>query len=114
MLPRQWDGKSLSKKGTIRSSFRLISGSEPEINARWATYGTSISEGHLWIGKISAYVSAISPSVARKPDRRELTSLDRDSVVVPVTTRSGARLEWAIRSSELHAAIQRLGSVTVD
>ena len=42
-------------------------------------------------------------------------SLDPDFVVVPVTVASSAaQLEWAIRASELDAAITLLGSVIID
>ena len=113
-FPRRWDGKRLSDKGTIRSAFRLVSGAEPRITGRWALYSTAVSESHLWIGRTSVFIVAISPSAGRKPAGNEQMSLDPDFAVIPITTRSGARLEWAMRSGELGAVIRRLGSVTVD
>jgi hypothetical protein len=107
-LPRRWDGKNLSNKGTLTSGFRVIEGSQPGVGQRWATYVTTVSKSHLWIARNSMYVAEFHHQHARPPGRRELVSLDPDFVVVPVVARSGARLDWALRQSAMDAVIALL------
>jgi hypothetical protein len=113
LFPDRWAGKSLSKRGTIRSAFRATSGAVPRVSGRWAVYSTSIGERRLWIGRTELEIAAVNTSAARNPAWKELVALDRDFVIVPITTQSGAQLEWALRSTELDAAVGRLGGVRI-
>jgi hypothetical protein len=46
-IPNRWDGKSLPKKETLRSSFRVTSGSVPRVSGRWAAYSTTVAESSM-------------------------------------------------------------------
>ena len=112
-LPRRWDGKNLSDKGTIRTSLRLVSGAQNGIAKHWSIYSTSISNRHLWADRSSVSIATVIRSGQREPRGSEQMSLDQDFVILPVVTTSGAELEWAMRSSQLDAVVARLGSVDI-
>ena len=113
-IPKRWDGKNVSSKGTVRSAFRILSGSQPGLTDRWSTYSTAITDRHLWADRASVGVRSVALSARRTPSRREHWSLEPDFVVVAVKTIDGAKIEWGIRAGALDQALRLLGSIAVE
>ena len=112
--PKRWDGKNVSSKGTVRSAFRTLAGSQPGVTDKWSICSTVITDRHLQVGRASVGVRSVALSARRTPSRRERWSLDPDFVVVAVKTTDGAGIEWGIRAGALDQALRLLGSVAVE
>ncbi len=115
---RSWR-RRLDGPDVFECGWRVVHGHMPGLASRWRHRQAHIDDGQLlwrrlpwWWQQVRLAPATVEPVVDRQRGMLDAVIVASDAVIVPVTLRSGERLEMAVLPQDLDHALAQLRQLT--